>query len=45
MCKDVHEWKIDDLRPIILNEVGKPIDPDDHTADKITRVLGTLFSV
>ena len=41
MCKDVHEWTIDDRTSIILNEVGKPIGPDDHTVDKFTRFLGT----
>ncbi|KMS96128.1 hypothetical protein BVRB_001970 [Beta vulgaris subsp. vulgaris] len=42
MCKDVHEWTVDDRKPIILNEMGKPIGPDKKTLDKFSRFLGTL---
>lgn len=42
MCKDVHEWTLEERKPIVLNEMGKPIGPDDKTVDKYTRFLGTL---
>ena len=42
MCKDVHEWTLDDRKPIILNEMGIPIGPDKKTLDKFSRFLGTL---
>ncbi|XP_048503448.2 uncharacterized protein LOC104896806 isoform X2 [Beta vulgaris subsp. vulgaris] len=42
MCKDVHAWTAEDRKPIILNEMGKPIGPDKKTVDKFSRFLGTL---
>ncbi|XP_056683804.1 uncharacterized protein [Spinacia oleracea] len=42
MCKDVHEWTLNDRKPIILNEMGKPIGPNKKTLDKFSRFLGTL---
>lgn len=42
MCKDVHEWTLDERKPIILNDMGKPIRPDKKTLDKFSRFLGTL---
>uniref|UniRef100_A0A803N4N9 Uncharacterized protein n=1 Tax=Chenopodium quinoa TaxID=63459 RepID=A0A803N4N9_CHEQI len=42
MCKDVHEWTLEERKPIVLNEMGKPIGPDDKTVNTFTRFLGTL---
>ncbi|KAL2941286.1 putative cobyric acid synthase [Bienertia sinuspersici] len=42
MCKDVLEWTFEEHRPIILNELGKPIGPDSKTLDKFSRFLGTI---
>ncbi|XP_021764663.1 uncharacterized protein LOC110729246 isoform X3 [Chenopodium quinoa] len=42
MCKDVHEWKLEERKPIVLNEMGKPIGLDDKTMNTFTRFLGTL---
>uniref|UniRef100_A0A803MKL0 Uncharacterized protein n=1 Tax=Chenopodium quinoa TaxID=63459 RepID=A0A803MKL0_CHEQI len=41
MCKDVHEWTLEERKPIVLNE-RKPIGPDDKTVNTFTRLLGTL---
>ncbi|XP_021747392.1 uncharacterized protein LOC110713237 isoform X2 [Chenopodium quinoa] len=42
MCKDVHEWTLEERKLIVLNEMGNPIGPDDKTVDTFTRFLGTL---
>ncbi|KAL2894049.1 GPI transamidase component PIG-T [Bienertia sinuspersici] len=42
MCKDVLEWTFEERRPIILNELGKPIGPDSKTLDRFSRFLGTI---
>lgn len=42
MCKDVHEWTLDQRRPIFLNGDRQPIGPDEATLDKFSRFLGSL---
>ena len=42
MCKDVHEWTLEDRKTIILNEMGKPIGLGKKNVDKFSRFLGTL---
>ncbi|XP_021725544.1 uncharacterized protein LOC110692754 [Chenopodium quinoa] len=42
MCKDVHEWTLEERKLIVLNEMGKPIGPNDKTVDTFTRLLGTF---
>lgn len=42
MCKDVHGWTLNDRKPIILNEMGQPIGPDNATLRKFSQFSGSL---
>ncbi|KAL6558346.1 hypothetical protein OROMI_018696 [Orobanche minor] len=42
VCKDVHEWTLDECKTIIISEIGKAIGPDKKKLDKFSSFLGTL---